>query len=96
MYSWSILFLITDSFADKLLDFAALPMALSVELSSALPYIHTIVTIDVIIAVAIAPYVIGIVGIPLLMAGMTLIPAIFIGIVISLIYKAYCAIRNKK
>ena len=54
------------------------------------------ITIIVIIAVAIAPYVISIVGIPLLMAGMTLIPAIFIGIVISLIYKAYCAIRNKK
>ena len=56
----------------------------------------SMITIIVIIAVAIAPYVISIVGIPLLMTGMTLIPAIFIGIVISLIYKAYCAIRNKK
>lgn len=54
------------------------------------------ITIIVIIAVAIAPYVISIVGIPLLMAGMALIPAIFIGIVISLIYKVYCAIRKKK
>lgn len=54
------------------------------------------ITIIVIIAVAIAPYVISIVGIPLLMTGMTLIPAIFIGIVISLIYKVYCAIRKKK
>lgn len=54
------------------------------------------ITIIVIIAVAIAPYVISIVGIPLLMTGMALIPAIFIGIVISLIYKVYCAIRKKK
>lgn len=56
----------------------------------------SMITIIVIIAVAIAPYVISIVGIPLLMTGMTLIPAIFIGIVISLIYKVYCAIRKKK
>ena len=56
----------------------------------------TMITIIVIIAVAIAPYVISIVGIPLLTTGMTLIPAIFIGIVISPIYKVYCAIRKKK
>lgn len=54
-----------------------------------------ILTVTVFIAIAIAPYVISAVGIPLLMAGMIIIPTICIGIVISLIYKAYCAIRKK-
>lgn len=57
-----------------------------------------IVTILIIVccAIAIAPWIISTVGMPMLQIGVILIPAICVGIVIGLIYKAYCAIRKKK
>lgn len=49
-----------------------------------------------VLAIVIAPYVLSTIGIPLLMVGIFLIPAICIGGVIGLVYKAYCAIKKKK
>ena len=49
-----------------------------------------------VLAIVIAPYVLSIIGIPLLMGGMILIPAICIGAFIVLVYKSYCAIKKKK
>ena len=57
-----------------------------------------IVTILIIVccARAIAPWIISTVGMQMLQIEVILIPAICVGIVIRLIYKAYCAIRKKK
>ena len=54
------------------------------------------ITIISVLAIVIAPYVLSTIGIPLLMGGMILIPAICIGGVIGLVYKSYCAIKKKK